>query len=262
MTCCRCHTPKKPSNCSRARSAKPRMPRHAAAHRERVGVRGFRTLAPARMGISHRSGGPFRLRSAARREQRVRELEESGAGRPRLHRTACPRQASARFILRATPATARCSSTIMDRTYAKKSGSCTATRLHVSAPCPRSSNGTRTSRRSRPWSPRVSAQIGCSGNCVASLRELQASFAAALRDDSAACAVLPRENLAIYRNNAAISFRSALSLSFPVLRRRVGDDYFRQLAMRYRQHHPSRSGDLHWVGQGFRGVSCRRPAGQ
>jgi len=86
---------------------------------------------------------------------------------------------------------------------------------------------------------------------VASLRELQASFAAALRDESAACAVLPRENLSIYRNNAAISFRNALALSFPVLRRRVGDDYFRQLAMRYRQHHPSRSGDLHWVGKGF-----------
>ena len=86
---------------------------------------------------------------------------------------------------------------------------------------------------------------------MASLRELQASFAAALRDESAACAVLPRENLSIYRNNAAISFRNALALSFPALRRRVGDDYFRQLAMRYRQHHPSRSGDLHWVGKGF-----------
>jgi len=86
---------------------------------------------------------------------------------------------------------------------------------------------------------------------VASLRELQASFAAALRDESATCAVLPRENLSIYRNNAAINFRSALASSFPVLRRRVGDDYFRQLAMRYRQRHPSRSGDLHWVGTGF-----------
>jgi hypothetical protein len=86
---------------------------------------------------------------------------------------------------------------------------------------------------------------------VASLRDLQASFAAALHDDSVACAVLPRENLSIYRNNAAISFRTALGLSFPVLRRRVGDDYFRQLAMRYRKHHPSRSGDLHWIGRDF-----------
>lgn len=86
---------------------------------------------------------------------------------------------------------------------------------------------------------------------MASLRELQASFAAALHDDSAACGVLPRQNLSIYRNNAAINFRTALGLSFPVLRRRVGDDYFRQLAAQYRQRHPSRSGDLYWVGRGF-----------
>jgi hypothetical protein len=86
---------------------------------------------------------------------------------------------------------------------------------------------------------------------VASLRELQASFAAALRDESAACAVQPRENLSIYRNNAAVNFRTALGLIFPVLRRRVGDDYFRQLAVRYRQRHPSRSGDLHWIGRDF-----------
>ena len=86
---------------------------------------------------------------------------------------------------------------------------------------------------------------------MASLRELQASFAAALRDTSVPCAVLPRDNLSIYRNNAAISFRTALGLSFPVLRRRVGDDYFRELAGRYRRQHPSRSGDLHWVGRDF-----------
>jgi hypothetical protein len=86
---------------------------------------------------------------------------------------------------------------------------------------------------------------------VASLRELQASFAAALRDDSSACAVRPRENLSIYRNNAAINFRSALETGFPVLRRRVGDDYFRQLAAQYRHRHPSRSGDLHWAGRDF-----------
>jgi len=86
---------------------------------------------------------------------------------------------------------------------------------------------------------------------VASLRELQASFAAALRDESAACAVLPRANLSIYRNNSAINFRSALESSFPVLRGRVGDDYFRQLAAQYGQRNPSRSGDLHWVGRDF-----------
>ena len=89
------------------------------------------------------------------------------------------------------------------------------------------------------------------GRPVASLRELQHSFAAALRDPAAACAVRPVANLDIYRNNAAASFRTALELSFPVLRRRVGDDYFRQLAFHYRARFPSRSGDLHWAGATF-----------
>jgi hypothetical protein len=86
---------------------------------------------------------------------------------------------------------------------------------------------------------------------VASLRELQRSFAAALREPGAACAVRPVANLGIYRNNTDHSFRSALELGFPVLRRRVGDDYFRQLVHEYRGRFPSRSGDLHWVGRDF-----------
>jgi hypothetical protein len=86
---------------------------------------------------------------------------------------------------------------------------------------------------------------------VASLRDMQHAFAAAMRDASATCAVQPGANLAIYRNNAELQFRNALGISFPVLLRRVGDDYFRQLAFHYRQHFPSRSGDLHWVGQNF-----------
>ena len=88
---------------------------------------------------------------------------------------------------------------------------------------------------------------------MASLRELQHSFAAALRDPSVACAVLPPANLAIYRNNAGAGFHSALALTFPVLRQRVGEDYFRQLAHEYRRRFPSASGDLHWVGHRFGG---------
>lgn len=86
---------------------------------------------------------------------------------------------------------------------------------------------------------------------MASLRELQRSFAAALHDPAAACAVLPPANLAIYRNNARAAFLSALELTFPVVRRRVGDDYFRQLAAHFRERSPSRSGDLHWAGRDF-----------
>lgn len=86
---------------------------------------------------------------------------------------------------------------------------------------------------------------------MASLRDMQRSFAAALRDPSVACAVVPPANLAIYRNNASIGFRVALERTYPVVRRRVGDDYFRQLAAHYRERFPSRSGDLHWVGRHF-----------
>ena len=86
---------------------------------------------------------------------------------------------------------------------------------------------------------------------MASLREMQGAFAAALRDPAASCAVRPAANLSIYRNNTAIAFRTALEGSFPVLRRRVGDDYFRQLSAQYRARFPSRSGDLHWVGRDF-----------
>ena len=94
-----------------------------------------------------------------------------------------------------------------------------------------------------------------------SLRELQHSFAAALNDASCNCPVLPRANLAVYRNNAEWQFRNALSLSFPVLRQRVGDDYFRQLAHHYRREFPSRSGDLHWVGREFPGFLAGHLAG-
>jgi hypothetical protein len=83
---------------------------------------------------------------------------------------------------------------------------------------------------------------------MASLLELQRAFAAALHDPGVTCAVSPAGNLAIYRNNAEIAFRHAIEISFPVLRRRVGDDYFKQLVALYRRAHPSRSGDLHWAG--------------
>ena len=86
---------------------------------------------------------------------------------------------------------------------------------------------------------------------MASLRELQASFAGALRDPARTCAVLPPANLAVYRNNASFTFRETLSRTFPVVHRRVGDDYFRQLAVAYRERHPSRSGDLHDFGREF-----------
>jgi len=86
---------------------------------------------------------------------------------------------------------------------------------------------------------------------VASLREVQESFAASLRDPAVTCAVVPPANLAIYRNNASHALRESLALTYPVVQRRVGEDYFRQLAANYRLRFPSRSGDLHWYGRDF-----------
>ena len=84
---------------------------------------------------------------------------------------------------------------------------------------------------------------------MASLRDLQAGFAAALRvevhaaagagSDAAARSFVeeivggtfePRERLQVYRNNSRVMFDGALERTYPVLQRRVGEDYFRQLA--------------------------------
>jgi hypothetical protein len=59
--------------------------------------------------------------------------------------------------------------------------------------------------------------------------------------------------VAIYRNNLHEGFTKTLGLEFPVIRRLVGQDYFRQLALAFLAYHPSRSGDLHHVGAPFPG---------
>jgi hypothetical protein len=59
------------------------------------------------------------------------------------------------------------------------------------------------------------------------------------------------ERFEVYRNNAWQFFHAALERTFPVLLRRVGPDFFRQLAREYREAHPSGNGDLHWAGQRF-----------
>src|SRR5689334_14359736 len=140
-----------------------------------------------------------------------------------------------------------CSSTITARASATTCGRCIGTRSRVSVRGRRSSNGTPTCRHSRRWSTKRRAPIACSERSVASLRELQRSFATALHDPAADCAVHPATRLSIYRNTVHSNFLKALEAIFPVLRRRVGDDFFAQLAHHYREKFPSRSGDLHWV---------------
>ena len=98
-----------------------------------------------------------------------------------------------------------------------------------------------------------------------SLIELQTRFASALRASGrqpdadapalAACIVddglAPAARVQVYRNNVRAMFAGALERTYPVLRHRVGEGFFAKLAVEYRCDHPSRSGDLHWVGRRF-----------
>jgi hypothetical protein len=106
------------------------------------------------------------------------------------------------------------------------------------------------------------------------LAELQHRFAAALRcgapahDRTAALArcivddgLAPEARIQVYGNNVRAMFDGALARTYPVLRRRVGDAYFTELATGYRNDHPSRSGDLHWIGARFPGWIGSRTAG-
>jgi hypothetical protein len=99
----------------------------------------------------------------------------------------------------------------------------------------------------------------------ASLEVLLSRFAAALRSHGSESSdavremashvvgdgLAPEARIQVYRNNVHAMFVGALERTYPVLRRRVGDAYFHQLAVEYRAQHPSRSGDLHWVGKQF-----------
>lgn len=87
------------------------------------------------------------------------------------------------------------------------------------------------------------------------LQQQQLAFAQALRHASMTPAAdgAPdyERRFDTYRNNSWQSFATALEQTYPVLQRRVGGEFFRQLAREYRAAHPSRHGDLHWVGTQF-----------
>jgi Putative DNA-binding domain len=55
----------------------------------------------------------------------------------------------------------------------------------------------------------------------------------------------------VYRRNSLAMFETALGRTYAVVLRRVGEGAFRQYAREYRAAHPSRSGDLYWVGEAF-----------
>jgi hypothetical protein len=91
------------------------------------------------------------------------------------------------------------------------------------------------------------------------LRELQTTVMKALLGSSpepalalmAARGQWASTQLRVYQNNVAASFTESLRSSYPAIARLVGEDYFRQIAHGLQRRHPSRSGDLLWVGQQF-----------
>lgn len=92
-----------------------------------------------------------------------------------------------------------------------------------------------------------------------SLREIQAqcvnafllggdeSLPMGLRRDIRPAAI----QIAVYQNNARVTFTEALLASYPVVEKLVGRDCFSGLAEKYRMDHPSVSGDLLLYGRSF-----------
>jgi hypothetical protein len=84
---------------------------------------------------------------------------------------------------------------------------------------------------------------------MSSLRELQQrAYRAIAFDEHASFDVgsVDRANarLAVYRNNARVTFEKTLAATYPVVQRLVGEPCFRSLARELAREFPSRSGDL------------------
>ena len=94
---------------------------------------------------------------------------------------------------------------------------------------------------------------------MTSLHDLQQAFVSAVRfGDAAAVARLvdangiePERRVRIYANNVRENFLATLEATYPVLLRLAGHDWFRQTGASYLHTHPSRSGNLHYVGERF-----------
>jgi uncharacterized protein len=94
---------------------------------------------------------------------------------------------------------------------------------------------------------------------VSTLRELQRRITAAIFADddesvraaARGCGSDGRARLGIYRAQLHGAFARTLALEFPVIERLVGAKYFKQLAREFQAAHPSRSGNLHYIGAPF-----------
>lgn len=89
------------------------------------------------------------------------------------------------------------------------------------------------------------------------LYELQRAFAAAMSEGKGLPSVTSLQggpswrSLALYRRLIRHNSLQALTITYPVLRRLIGNDYFRVFARGYLKRYPSTSGDLFAYGQHF-----------
>lgn len=89
------------------------------------------------------------------------------------------------------------------------------------------------------------------------LHELQSAFAAAMSEGKGLPSVTSMQggpswrSLALYRRLIRHNYLHALTITYPVLRRLIGNDYFRVFARGYLKRYPSTSGDLFGYGQHF-----------
>jgi hypothetical protein len=94
---------------------------------------------------------------------------------------------------------------------------------------------------------------------VPTLREMQRRFAAAVfaGDGEPAGADIRARGIdgslrvGIYRRQLHGAFARTLALEYPVIERLVGGEYFQHLSREFQAAHPSRSGDLHPIGEPF-----------
>jgi hypothetical protein len=101
-----------------------------------------------------------------------------------------------------------------------------------------------------------------------SLHELQRRFLADLLSEDGAT-LLPwvsdhgaaADRLNVYRDNCREGFLTALAAGYPVLKRLVGEDYFRQLVRDYQRECPSPAGNLSQAGARLPQFLERRFAG-
>lgn len=77
----------------------------------------------------------------------------------------------------------------------------------------------------------------------AALAGLQRGFAARLAQEGRG-----EGGLAVYQRGVEGNHHTALAAAYPVVRRLVGDAFFREAAMQYTRAHPSVSGDMHAFG--------------